>query len=108
MSGVWSYNRLSLGHIWGWNLPPRVLDSAELFCNVCFLTAPPLRHQRAIGWLRVANHVEGSHPWARSARSVIAKSVFQVHGVDDAGAVVMRESIGRARPSARPKFLPRT
>ena len=27
----------------------------------------------------------------------IAKSVFQVHGVDDAGAVVMRKRISRAK-----------
>ena len=27
----------------------------------------------------------------------IAKSVFQVHGVDDAGAVVIRKRVGRAR-----------
>ena len=27
----------------------------------------------------------------------IAKSVFQVHGVDDAGAVVMRKRVGRSK-----------
>src|SRR5262249_26539943 len=27
-----------------------------------------LRHQSAKGWLREANHVEGSRPWARLAR----------------------------------------
>src|SRR5215469_18210770 len=31
-------------------------------------TAPTLRHQSAKGWLREANHVEGSRPWARLAR----------------------------------------
>src|SRR5215471_3920501 len=62
-------------------------------------TAPTLRHQSAKGWLREANHVEGSRPWARLARLVLifAKSVFQVHGVDDAGAVVMRKRVGRSK-----------
>jgi hypothetical protein len=32
-------------------------------------TAPTLRHRSAIGWLR--NHVEGSRPWVRLARSVL-------------------------------------
>ena len=27
----------------------------------------------------------------------IAKSVFQVHGVDDTGAVVMRKRVGRSK-----------
>src|SRR5262249_54521776 len=34
-------------------------------------TAPTLRHQSAKGWLREANHVEGSRPWARLARLVL-------------------------------------
>src|SRR5215467_14129830 len=34
-------------------------------------TAPTPRHRSAIGWLcRNANHIEGSRPWARLARSV--------------------------------------
>src|SRR6516162_2685499 len=32
---------------------------------------PTLRHQSAKGWLREANHVEGSRPWARLARLVL-------------------------------------
>ena len=33
-------------------------------------TAPTLRHQSAIGWLRRNEPLEGSRPWARLARSV--------------------------------------
>jgi hypothetical protein len=34
----------------------------------------------------------------------IAKSVFQVHGVDDAGAVVIRKRISRSRVEFLPPF----
>jgi transposase len=60
-------------------------------------TAPTLRHQSAKGWSREANHVEGSCPWASTIGLDIAKSVFQVHGVDDTGAVVMRKRVGRSK-----------
>src|SRR5262249_55226236 len=62
-------------------------------------TAPTLRHQGAIGWLRRNEPLEGCRPWARLARSGldIAKSVFQIHGVDAAGAVVMRKRITRGK-----------
>src|SRR6266700_1418322 len=62
-------------------------------------TAPTLRHQRAIGWLRRNEPLEGSRPWARLARSVsISRSwFFQVHGVDAGGAVVIRRRITRAK-----------
>ena len=45
------------------------------------------------------NHIEGSRPWARLARSVsiLRRSVFQVHGVDADGAVVIRKRVGRAK-----------
>src|SRR5262245_13718283 len=33
-------------------------------------TAPTLRHQGAIGWLRRNEPLEGCRPWARLARSV--------------------------------------
>src|SRR6266851_4157112 len=40
-------------------------------------TAPTLRHQGAIGWLRRNAPLEGSRPWARLARSVsISRSRF--------------------------------
>ena len=40
----------------------------------------------------------------------IAKSVFQVHGVNDAGAVVMRKRVGRTKVLqllGEPEFLQR-
>ena len=45
------------------------------------------------------NHVEGSRPWARLARSVLIlrSRSFRVHGVDDAGAVVIRKRISRSK-----------
>src|SRR5215831_708915 len=62
-------------------------------------TAPTLRHQGALGWLRRNEPLEGCRPWARLARSVsISRSrFFQVHGVDVDGAVVMRKRISRAK-----------
>src|SRR5262249_56741831 len=40
-------------------------------------TAPTLRHQGAIGWLRRNAPLEGSRPWAKLARSVsISRSQF--------------------------------
>jgi hypothetical protein len=61
-------------------------------------TAPTLRHQGAIGWLRRNEPLEGSRPWARLARSVsISRSVFQIHGVDAGGAVVIRKRMTRAK-----------
>src|SRR6516162_7395335 len=40
-------------------------------------TAPTLRHQGAIGWLRRNEPLEGSRPWARLARLVsISRSRF--------------------------------
>jgi transposase len=60
-------------------------------------TAPALRHRSAIGWLREANHIEGSRPEVSTIGLDIAKSVFQVHGVDDTGAIVIKRRVGRAR-----------
>src|SRR5499427_4211381 len=62
-------------------------------------TAPTLRHQSAKGWSREANHVEGE-PSMGEVSTIgldIAKSVFQVHGVGDAGVVVMRKRVGRSK-----------
>src|SRR5215475_4548930 len=72
-------------------------------------TAPTLRHRSAIVWLRRNKPLEGSRPWARLARSVsiIAKSVFQVHGVDAHGAVVIRKRIRRAKVLELFAALPR-
>ena len=46
-----------------------------------------------------ANHIEGSRPWAEVSTIGldIAKSVFQVHGVDSVDAVVIRKRISRAK-----------
>src|SRR5262249_25786743 len=63
-------------------------------------TAPTLRHRSGKGWLREANHVEGSRPWARLARLglILRSQCFQVHGVDGTGStVVMRKRVGRAK-----------
>src|SRR5215831_7155988 len=58
-------------------------------------TAPTPRHQSAKGWSREANHIEMGE--VSTIGLDIAKSVFQVHGVDGTGAVVMRKRIGRAK-----------
>jgi hypothetical protein len=62
-------------------------------------TAPTLRHQSAKGWSREANHVEGE-PSMGEVSTIgldIAKSVFQLHGVDSGSAVVMRKHVSRAK-----------
>src|SRR6266702_878742 len=62
-------------------------------------TAPTLRHQSAIGWLRRNEPLEGE-PSMGEVSTIgldIAKSVFQIHGVDAAGAVVVRKRITRAK-----------
>src|SRR6266581_3499625 len=62
-------------------------------------TAPTLRHQGAIGWLRRNEPLEGA-PSMGEVSTIgldIAKSVFQVHGVDAGGAVVIRRRITRAK-----------
>jgi hypothetical protein len=42
--------------------------------------------------------MRGSRPWARLSRLVsIAKSVFQAHGVDVDGTVVIRKRISRSK-----------
>src|SRR6516164_7234349 len=62
-------------------------------------TAPTLRHQSAKGWSREANHVEGE-PSMGEVSTIgldIAKSVFQAHGVDVDGIVVIRKRVSRAK-----------
>src|SRR5262249_51896174 len=62
-------------------------------------TAPTLRHQGAIGWLRRNAPLEGE-PSMGEVSTIgldIAKSVFQIHGVDAGGAVVMRKRITRGK-----------
>src|SRR3974390_282671 len=67
LSGRWSFHTTKTlsGHsILHCTYPPMML-----------WTAPTLRHQSAKGWLREANHVEGSRPWARLARlALISRS----------------------------------
>src|SRR2546430_630599 len=62
-------------------------------------TAPTLRHQGAIGWLRRNEPLEGA-PSMGEVSTIgldIAKSVFQIHGVDAGGAVVIRKRISRTK-----------
>src|SRR5499427_1399026 len=62
-------------------------------------TAPTLRHQSAKGWSREANHVEGE-PSMGEVSTIgldIAKSIFQIHGVDADGVVMIRKRIRRAK-----------
>src|SRR5262252_7403942 len=62
-------------------------------------TAPTLRHRSAIGWLR-RNEPLCGEPSMGEVSTIgldIAKSVFQVHGVDVDGTVVIRRRIGRAK-----------
>src|SRR5215831_1781632 len=58
-------------------------------------TAPTPRHQSAKGWSREANHIEMGE--VSTIGLDIAKSVFQVHGVDGTGAMVMRKRVGRSK-----------
>src|ERR1044072_7247219 len=62
-------------------------------------TAPTLRHRGALGWLRSTKPHWGE-PSMGEVSTIgldIAKSVFQIHGVDAAGAVVMRKRITRSK-----------
>jgi transposase len=62
-------------------------------------TAPTLRHRCAKGGCVEAHHIEGE-PSMGEVSTIgldIAKSVFQVHGVDADGAVVIRKRISRAK-----------
>src|SRR6266566_3511586 len=62
-------------------------------------SAPTLRHQGAIGWLRRNEPLEGA-PSMGEVSTIgldIAKSVFQIHGVDAGGAVVIRKRISRTK-----------
>src|SRR5262252_3455261 len=62
-------------------------------------TAPTLRHQSAKGWLREANHVEGSRPWARLARLglILRSQCFRCTGSMTLALVVMRKRVGRSK-----------
>jgi hypothetical protein len=51
-------------------------------------TAPALRHRSAIGGCVETNHIEGRVRFSTIGVD-IAKSVFQVHGVDTDGTVVI-------------------
>src|SRR5580700_10757555 len=62
-------------------------------------TAPTLRHRCAKGWLRSSEPLRGE-PSMGEVSTIgldIAKSVFQVHGVDVDGAVVVRKRISRSK-----------
>jgi transposase len=62
-------------------------------------TAPTLRHRCAIGWLRrnATTLRRAVHGRGSTIGVDIAKSVFQVHGVDADGTVVIRRRVGRAK-----------
>ena len=70
-------------------------------CSLMLWTAPALRHQECHRVVAQSEpHSRGASPWADSVSTIgldIAKSVFQVHGVYCAGAVVMRKRVGRAK-----------
>src|SRR6516225_10638973 len=66
-------------------------------------TAPTLRHQGAIGWLRRNEPLEGCRPWARLARSVsISRSRFFRFTARRAGKPAFVSMIGLL--SSRPPF----
>ena len=65
-------------------------------------TAPTLRHESAIGGCVDTNRLRGAaHGEVRTIGLDIAKSVFQIHGVDAGGAVVIRSSAGKGRIRSR-------
>jgi hypothetical protein len=73
----------------------RVLEASKMM----LWTAPTLRHRCAKGGCVEAHHIEGE-PSMGEVSTIgldIAKSVFQVHGADADGAVVIRKRISRAK-----------
>ena len=72
--------------------------SRRAFRILMWWTAPTLRHRGAIGWLgRNATTLRGAvHGRGYHDRVDIAKLVFQIHGVDADGTVVIRRRVGRA------------
>jgi transposase len=73
----------------------RVLEASKMM----LWTAPTLRHRCAKGGCVEAHHIEGE-PSMGEVSTIgldIAKSVFQVHGADADGAVVIRKRISRSK-----------